>query len=293
MGQAVHEDGAAIIAALIAHRRASSGSTGRWPTAGPSPRPSSPSAPARRALRARVADHPGGRRLVTYDPDSGTLHAARRARARARRRGRARLYMLGVFQIVAPVLDEPRADRRGASAPARASAGTSTTTACSAAPSGSSGPATARNLVAEWIPALDGVEAQARGRRQGRRRRLRPRRLDDHHGPGVPERRVRRLRLPRRRRSSARAAARPRPAWPTASRSRSPPAKDFPATGYDLVRVLRLPARHGRPGRRARRHVRETLAPRRHLDDRRAVRRRPRRGQPQPGRALSSTAPRR
>ena len=39
---------------------------------------------------------------------------------------------------------------------------------------------------------------EARTRREGRRRRLRPRRLDDHHGAGLPELRVLRLRLPRR-----------------------------------------------------------------------------------------------
>ena len=38
---------------------------------------------------------------------------------------------------------------------------------------------------------------QARARRPGRRHRLRPRRLDDHHGAGLPELDVRRLRLPR------------------------------------------------------------------------------------------------
>ena len=43
-------------------------------------------------------------------------------------------------------------------APARGWAGTSTTIACSAGPSVSSGRAIARNLVAEWIPALEGVQ---------------------------------------------------------------------------------------------------------------------------------------
>ena len=60
-------------------------------------------------------------------------------------------------------------------------------------------------------------------------------------------------------------------------------AKDFPGTGYDLVAVLRLPARHGRPGRRRAPRARVARA-RRHVADRRAVRRRPRRGQPEPGR---------
>ena len=41
-------------------------------------------------------------------------------------------------------------------------------------------------------------QGQARAWRKGRRRRLRPRRVDDHLGPGVPELRVPRVRLPRR-----------------------------------------------------------------------------------------------
>ncbi len=52
---------------------------------------------------------------------------------------------------------------------------------------------------------------------------------------------------------------------------------------YDLVALLRLPARHGRSGRR--RGARAPVAGAgRHLAAGRAVRRRPRRGQPQPGR---------
>ena len=43
-------------------------------------------------------------------------------------------------------------------APTARSAGATTTSACSAGPSGSSGPATARFLTTAWIPALDGVE---------------------------------------------------------------------------------------------------------------------------------------
>ena len=46
---------------------------------------------------------------------------------------------------------------------------------------------------------------------------------------------------------------------------------------------VRLPARHGRSGRRRAPRPRDAQA-RRHVDDRRAARRRPRRGQPQPGR---------
>ena len=48
---------------------------------------------------------------------------------------------------------------------------------------------------------------EARARRQRRRHRLRPRRLDDPHGAGVPGVDVRRLRLPRRSIETARARA--------------------------------------------------------------------------------------
>ncbi len=61
-------------------------------------------------------------------------------------------------------------------------------------------------------------------------------------------------------------------------------AKDYPGADYDARGDVRLPARHGRPGRRGRTRARDARR-RRHLDDRRAVRRRPPRGQPQPGRA--------
>ena len=54
------------------------------------------------------------------------------------------------------------------------------------------------NLMTAWIPALDGVKAKLEARREGGRRGLRPRRLDDPDGEGVPEVEVLRLRLARR-----------------------------------------------------------------------------------------------
>ena len=51
------------------------------------------------------------------------------------------------------------------------------------------------NLVSAWIPALDGVQAKLDDGRPRRRRRLRSRRLDDHHGEGVSALDLRRLRL--------------------------------------------------------------------------------------------------
>ena len=181
------------------------------------------------------------------------------------------------------VKDEPQIDRR-ASAPATASAGTSTTMTCSRAPSASSGPATRANLVDDWLPALDGVGREARARREGRRRRLRARRLDDPHGQGLPD----------SRRSSASTTTSPsiEPARAAAKRgrrrrpraaSRSPRPRTSPGAGYDLVCVFDCLHDMGDPVGAAR-HVREALAAGRHLAGRRAVRRRQRRGEPEPGR---------
>ena len=126
---------------------------------------------------------------------------------------------------------------------------------------------------------------QAGGGRHRRRRRLRPRRVDRPDGAGVPDARrfvgsdyhagVDRDRPRARRR---------RPASPTACASRSPPAPTFSGEGYDLVTMFDCLHDMGDPVGAAR-HVRETLAAGRHLDDRRADGRRPRRGQLQPGRA--------
>ena len=66
------------------------------------------------------------------------------------------------------------------------------------------------------------------------------------------------------------------------------PAKAYPGT-YDLVGLLRLPARHGRPARGGR-ACPPVAEDRRHLDDRRAVRARPSVGQPQ-SRSAASTMP--
>ena len=102
-----------------------------------------------------------------------------------------------------------------------------------------------------WIPALDGVEAKLeRGAKvadvgcghgastilmaQGVSRSRTFVGFDYHAGVD---------------RGRARSAPRT-PASPTACASRSRRATDYPGHGYDLVAHLRLPARHGRSGRR-------------------------------------------
>ena len=218
-------------------RRRTADARRSWPSA-----PASPSAHVREWLA-----QPGGRRLRDLrrrDRHATRCPTSRRSRSPTRT---ARSTSSARFELDRLAVRRRRQDHRGVPHRRRAWAGTSTTTACSAAPSASSGPATARNLVAEWIPALDGVAGEARSaaprsptsaaatapRRSSWRRRSRSR--------------VRRLRLPRRRRSSARArrAERGRRRR-TASRFEVAAAKDFPGTGYDLVVRLRLPARHGR-----------------------------------------------
>ena len=94
---------------------------------------------------------------------------------------------------------------------------------------------------------------EARARREGRRHRLRPRLVDDPDGAGVPELDVRRLRLPRGLdRHGARAGGRGRRRRSRDVRGRS--AASHPGARLRPRDDVRLPARHGRPGRRAR-HV--------------------------------------
>ena len=115
-----------------------------------------------------------------------------------------------------------------------------------------------------WIPALDGVDDKLRsaGARSPTSAAATARRRSSMAQA-----------FPRLARSSAstttQASIEARPQARSRSRRRRPrhfevaAAQDFPATDYDLVALLRLPARHGRPGRR-RRHVRESLDSRRH-----------------------------
>ena len=87
------------------------------------------------------------------------------------------------------------------------------------------------HLISEWLPALDGVVGQARARRARGRRRLRPRRLHDPDGPGVPELDLRRLGLPRRLdrdRAPARAGGRGR---------RPSPLRDAPRRRHTVARA--------------------------------------------------------
>ena len=234
----------------------------------------------RRALRARVAERPGGRRL-------------RRVRPGDRR------YTLPPEQAVALADEESPAFLPGASSSrsarcstrrasptpfraAPASAGTSTTTTSSRAASASSGPATtrtssprgSRRSTASWRSSSAARPVADVGCGHGASTILMAQAFPkstfvgfDYHAASIEAARAR-----------AREAG-------VADRVRFEVAAAADLSGRRLRprRLVRLPARHGRPGRRGapRRSAARTG---RHVDDRRAVRRRPRRGQPQPGR---------
>ena len=229
-----------------------SASTGRWPTASQSTPPRSPRRTGTaRALRARVAQRPGGRRLRRvrrrtphvprcrpsrrrcWPTRRSPAFACRRVPARARRHQRTSDKLASAFRtgggvgwhehhhdlferhraLLPPGLR--RAPRRDVDPGARRRRGEARARA-PASPTSAAATAPRRSSWPRRIPRVD----------------------------------VRRLRLPRGvDRGGARAARR---GAGVADRVRFEvaPAKDFPATGYDLVGDLRLPARHGRPGRR-------------------------------------------
>ena len=144
-------------------------------------------------------------------------------------------------------------------------------------------PGYAANLVSAWLPALDGVVDEARGGGPRRRHGLRLRRVDDADGAGVPALDVRRARTTTPSPSRPPATRAAPPASPTGPASRSRGHAVRRASGYDLVTMFDCLHDMGDPVGAAR-HVRDDDRRRRHLDDRRAGRRRPGRGQPEPGR---------
>ena len=160
---------------------------------------------------------------------------------------------------------------RRTSAPAAGSSGGTSTRACSKGTERFFRAGLHRQPRRLVDPGARRREGEARGGREGRRRRLRLRRVDDPDGQGVPEVDFPRLRLPPgidRHRDQAREGG---------GRRRS---RDLQRRQGDRLsrhrlrpgRALRLPARHGGSGRRrpARAH---DARQGRHLADRRAVRR--------------------
>ena len=204
-------------------------------------------------LRGQAA---GG--YVEYDAGDGRVLADRGAGVRARRPGRPALRAGGVRAGAGRAAGRVRrSPRRSAPAPGMGWHEHARGRASSAA-SCSSAPATSPTWSPSWIPALDGVEAKlAAGARVA----------DVGCGLGAstvllaqayPNSHVRRLGLPRRRRSSWPASAPPRRAWRTGRRFEVATAQDLPGTGLRPGRprstaCTTWATRSARPGTSARR----------------------------------------
>ena len=119
----------------------------------------------RRALRPRVAQRPGRRRLRRVPPGARVATACRPSRPSRSPTRTARPTCPGSSRSrSARCWTRRGSPTRCAAAPA--SAGTSTTTTSTTAASGSSGPATTPTSSTSWLPALDGVvERLERGAR--------------------------------------------------------------------------------------------------------------------------------
>ena len=210
-------------------------------------RPSWPSGPstsehyAREWLNAQAA---GG--FVEYDPTTAGTCCRPSRRSRSPTRAARRSCPASSRSRSAPCKTPARRSRRPAAAPG--SAGTSTTPTYTTVASGSSGPGYNANLLTGWLPALDGRGRQARTRCAGGRHRLRPRRLDDPDGEGVPAVDA----------SSAPTTTRRRSRSPGSARPRRGSTITFEVARRDGVQRnglrpgdhVRRAARHGRPGRR-------------------------------------------
>ena len=133
--------------------------------------------------------------FIDYDPDSGryTLPAEQ---AMALTDESSPAYLPGFFQIaLGSVLDSPRITEA-----AKTGAGIGWHDHGHDVFDGCERffrPGYNASLVPAWLPALDGVVDKLERGRDGRRCRLRPWRVDDPDGAGVPGLDLRRLRLPR------------------------------------------------------------------------------------------------
>ena len=256
IGQAVSDAGAALNGVLVML----GGELGLWKAlagAGPLDRGGGCRAQRRaRALRARVAGRAGRQRLPRVRPRGRHLHPAARAGDDLADE-ESPVFLLGGYRISSARRSRTGRSWWSASAPARASAGTSTTPSCSRAPSEFFRPGYRAHLVAEWIPALDGRRGEA-----GAGASVAD--IGCGHGvsstadrAGVPDSTCR-LRLPRGLdRAGARAGAPSRGRRTPASRS-PPPRTSRPAATTSSASSTACTTWATRSGRW--RHVRETLA---------------------------------
>ena len=225
-----------------------------------------------RALSPRMALGQAAAGYVEYDADDEQVQPQPRAGMAFADEDEPGLLRRRASRSCRRLLDRRAEGRRRRSRAARASAGTSTASACSAAPSASSAPATTPIWCRSWIPALDGVKAKLE-RREGRRCRLRPRRLDHPDGAApIPKSQILRLRLSRavdraarkrRRKEAGVARTRDVRAGQRQGLSRRAATTSSPSSTACTTWAIR--SARGK-------HVRETLAPDGDLDDRRAVR---------------------
>ena len=201
-----------------------------------------------RALRARVAERPGGGRLRRATTRTPSATRCRPSRPSCSRSEDSPAAFAGAFQLVSATVHDAdriaedfqtRRRRRLARASPRPLRGHRALL-----------PAGLQREPGQLVdPGARRRRGEAAGRRARGRHRLRARRLDDPHGAGLPELDVRRLRLPRRLDRGAPAAraggGRGRPGALRGRRGgRLPGHRARPG------RVLRLPARHGRSRRR-------------------------------------------
>ena len=189
----------------------------------------------RRTLRARVAQRPGRRRLRRVRPRQRPLHAAARAGGRTDRFD-SPAYLPGFFQIaLGSVIDSPKIVEA-----ARSGDGFGWHEHVHDVHEGCERffrPGYNAHLVAEWLPALDGVVEKLEQRRARRRRRLWPWRIDDSDGAGVSAVDIRRLGLPRRSDPDRTRAA--RGGRCVGSRDfQNAPASAYSGNDYDLVTMF-------------------------------------------------------
>ena len=246
MGQAVSDMGAVISAPLVVIGeklglyKAMAGAGPLTPRSWPSgPAPPSATCASGCATRPPAATSPTTRSATRYTlPDEHALALADED---------SPVYILGGFESIASLYaDEDQileAFRSG-----NGLGWDEHDPACSRAPSASSVPAT-RPPGRRVDSRARRRRGEARARREGRRRRLRARRLDDPHGEGLPELAFVGFDYHEASIERAREAAeRGRRRRPRHLRGRD--REGLPGHRLRPRVRLRLPARHGRPGRR-------------------------------------------
>ena len=150
-----------------------------------------------RALRPRVAEQPGRRRLRRRTTPQTRRYTLPAEHAVALADPTSPAYLPGFFQLALGTVHDAASIYAGRARRRRRRAGTSTTRDVHHGCERFFRTDVQRPPADRVDPRARRRRGQARGGRHGRRRRLRPRRVDDPAGAGVPERDVRRLGLPR------------------------------------------------------------------------------------------------